>query len=559
MTLQRSAASFMVLASLLGACTSELTHTPIPSADAGAPGSDAARPTPTPTPTPTSPDGGAPAQYSVGGTVSGLSGSGLVLESNTGESIAIAKDGAFSFPQKRTKGSAFEVRVKTQPTSPAQTCTVNGGSGSVVAGDVRSISVSCATDAFTVGGTAAGLAGEGLVLQNGGADDVTVNALGSFAFPTPLLVGASYSVTIKTQPSDPSQTCTVTNGEGVVTSENVTTVEVSCTTNTFSIGGKVEGLSGSGLVLDNGAGEEIAIDANGDFSFVAPVSSGSSYAVSVKTQPSSPSQTCTVTKGSGIIRGEAVADVAVLCETNTYRIGGTVTGLTGSPVILKNNGGDELTLTENGAFSFPVKLEFGASYSVKVATHPTKMYCLVAHGKGVVGDAEVSNVAIECMESNGSVLDVDGNSHRIMLLPCGDGSNTNCTKDVATATCTAIGAKLVSHASDGTSSVASLGATTSCQWSISYYTNDAPELAGQCLIGMSNVDWTPCCNVQNWHGNVVTIPSTVGQQFGFVEEGNSGYDASKPNQSGTTWGCNSVTEAPPAHGDCSTYHVACQW
>ena len=551
MTLQRSVASFMVLAFVLGACTSEVAHHPAPSADAGAPRSDAAAPS--------SPDGGAPAQFSVGGTVSGLAGSGLVLESDTGEAIEIAKNGKFSFQQKRTSGSAFAVKVKAQPTSPAQTCKVNGGSGTIVAGDVTSIAVSCATDEFTIGGTITGVAGAGLVLQNGGADDVTVNANGSFAFPTPMPVGASYAVTIKAQPSDPSQTCAVTNGEGQVTSENVTTVEVSCTTNSFAIGGTVEGLAGTGLVLENGAGEELAIEANGDFTFEAPVMSGASYSVSVKSQPSSPSQTCTVINGSGIIGGDAVANVAVKCETNSYVIGGTVTGLAGSPVVLKNNGGDALTLSENGTFSFPGKIEFGSSYSVKVATHPTKMYCLVEHGEGVVGDAEVSNVAITCMESNGSVLDVAGESHRIMFVPCGDGTNTNCIKDVATASCTAIGAKLVSHASDGTSSVASLGATDSCHWSISYYTNDAPELAGQCLVGMSNVDWADCCTHTNWHGNVVTIPSTVGEQFGYVDPGNSGYDAGKTNQSGTTWGCDSLTEAAPAHSDCSTYYVACQW
>ena len=35
----------------------------------------------------------------------------------------------------------------------------------------------------------------------------------------------------------------------------------------------------------------------------------------------------------------------------TYGIGGTVSGLSGS-IVLQNNGGDDLTLTEDGTFSF---------------------------------------------------------------------------------------------------------------------------------------------------------------------------------------------------------------
>jgi hypothetical protein len=176
-----------------------------------------------------------------------------------------------------------------------------------------------------------------------------------------------------------------------------------------------------------------------------------------------------------------------------------------------------------------------------------------------MGSADVSSVAIECVVSNGSVRDVSGTVKRILYRPCGDGSVEGCTKAVAEASCTSVGARLVSHASDGTSGVVSLGATNSCNWSISYYTNDAPELAGQCLIGISNADWSQCCTPSDWHGNVVTIPSNVGEQFGYVGMGTSGYDAALTNASGTTWGCQPVAESPPPREGCSAYNVACMW
>src|SRR5438034_1104322 len=70
---------------------------------------------------------------------------------------------------------------------------------------------------FTVGGTVTGLTGTGLVLQNNGGDNLAINASGSFTFKTALTSGSAYLVTVSTQPSSPTQVCTVTNGSGTIT------------------------------------------------------------------------------------------------------------------------------------------------------------------------------------------------------------------------------------------------------------------------------------------------------------------------------------------------------
>lgn len=85
------------------------------------------------------------------------------------------------------------------------------------------------TTTYTVGGTLSGLTGSGLVLQNNSGDDLTVSADGSFTFATGLTDSASYSVTVKTQPSNPTQTCSVSNGTGTISAANVTNVVVTCT------------------------------------------------------------------------------------------------------------------------------------------------------------------------------------------------------------------------------------------------------------------------------------------------------------------------------------------
>ena len=62
----------------------------------------------------------------------------------------------------------------------------------------------------TIGGTVNGLTGTGLVLNDNTADDLTVNASGPFTFA--ISVFSTYAVTVKTPPTNPSQSCTVSGG-----------------------------------------------------------------------------------------------------------------------------------------------------------------------------------------------------------------------------------------------------------------------------------------------------------------------------------------------------------
>mgnify|MGYP001061989446 CR=1 FL=1 len=171
------------------------------------------------------------------------------------------------------------------------------------------------TPEYQVGGSVSGLAGSGLMLSLNGGTPLAVSADGTFQFPVFLASGASYAVAVSSQPTNPAQTCAVTNGSGTIGSANVTDVQVNCTTNTYTVGGTVTGFAGSGLVLQNNAGDDWAVSANGAFTFATPVASGGTYAVTVLTQPTNPSQTCAVTNGSGNIGGTNVTNVQVNCAT----------------------------------------------------------------------------------------------------------------------------------------------------------------------------------------------------------------------------------------------------
>ena len=53
----------------------------------------------------------------------------------------------------------------------------------------------------------------------------------------------------------------------------------------------------------------------------------------------------------------------------SYSVGGTVSGLSGT-VVLQDNGGDDLSLSGNGSFTFATQLAAGAAYNVTVKTSP---------------------------------------------------------------------------------------------------------------------------------------------------------------------------------------------
>ncbi len=94
-----------------------------------------------------------------------------------------------------------------------------------------------------------------------------------------------------------------------------------------------------------------------------------------------------------------------LCAYPT--VGGTVSGLgSGQSVVLQNNGGDDLTVSANGAFTFTMWVTLNDAYAVTVAGQPAGQTCAVENGSGVA-DSEavvatpygVANIAVTCVSN----------------------------------------------------------------------------------------------------------------------------------------------------------------
>ena len=332
--------------------------------------------------------------YPLGGTISGLgNNSGLVLANGTDTLSVSAGATTFTLPTDVAYTSSYAVTVQTQPTGLA--CAVRNGTGTMPASAVTNVAVACTDQPFTVGGSISGLGSNtGLVLMNG-ADTLTVSAgATTFTMPTSVAFGGAYAVTVQTNPA--GLTCSVSNGSGTMLAANVTNVAISCSDQSYSIGGTISGLTGTGLILANGS-DTLAVS-SGATGFTLPtnVAYTSSYAVTVQTQPSG--EICTVTNGSGTMGAGNVTNVSVTCAPITYTIGGTISGLTASGLVLLNNGSDATTIHANATqFTMNTGVTTGGSYAITVQTQPTGATCTVASGTGTVGAADVTSVAVSCV------------------------------------------------------------------------------------------------------------------------------------------------------------------
>lgn len=332
--------------------------------------------------------------------IQGLSVAGLVLQNNGAEALSVDRDGRYVFSQSVVGNGAYSITVATQPVG--QTCTVNGGAGTGVIGPIATIRITCSTNAYPVSGAVVGLAaGESVTLNNNGADSLTINADGNFAFATPVAFNSSYAVTVAAQPT--GRVCSVSNGVGSGVTRPISNVAITCSAITYGISGSVSGLTtGSQVTLNNNGADPLTVSANGAFAFATPVAFNGSYAVTIGTQPTG--QICSVGNATGNGVTAAVSSVSVVCSTPTYPLSVTVSGLAaGRQVTLRNNAADPLNVTANGGATFATPVAANGSYSVTIGTQPVGQVCSVAGGSGSNVVASIPAIAVTCVTSGFTV------------------------------------------------------------------------------------------------------------------------------------------------------------
>jgi len=330
--------------------------------------------------------------YSVGGTLSGYTSSGLVIANGTDRIAPASGSTSFTLPTLVASGSSYAVTIATQPAG--MSCSVANSMGTIGNAAVTNVAITCTDQAYKLGGTVMGLSAAGLVLANG-TDTVTVLANAtSFTFPTAVAYGAPFTVAVATQPS--GLMCTVSGGTGTMPANNVNNVAVTCSVQSYTLGGSISGLTVAGLVLANSDGDSLTVLANAtNFVFPTPLALAAPYSVTVTTQPNG--WICTVSAGMGNMPAANVTGVQVTCSLNSYTLGGTITGLASSGLVLVNNNTDALPVAANAAtFSMPTAVAFGSPYAVTVQTQPVGLFCTVTAGSGNMPASSVTSVQVAC-------------------------------------------------------------------------------------------------------------------------------------------------------------------
>lgn len=189
---------------------------------------------------------------------------------------------------------------------------------------------------FPINVSVAGVKYPGLILSTNGQDltinpPATADQIVTAVFPNPIEYGQTYEVVPKgatvvnhavTGGAQPKhQTCAQTLFPAYGTAGQLATIDIryACSINAFALTGTVKGLTGTGLVLANGSttgtiSVNPALDANNaptgaDVPLTMnPVAYGSTYGVTVLTQPTG--QTCTVTGGANGTGGGTMDDAA---------------------------------------------------------------------------------------------------------------------------------------------------------------------------------------------------------------------------------------------------------
>ncbi|MBD3815395.1 MAG: hypothetical protein IE913_02840 [Halothiobacillus sp.] len=337
----------------------------------------------------------------------------MTLQNNGTDTLSINSTGGFTFPTALASGSTYNISISLQPSG--QTCTVTNGAGTVDTSNVTNIGVNCVTITHTVNAAISGLsAGSTMTLQNNTTDSLTASADGTYPFSQKIAEGATYAVTVATQPT--GQTCTVSNGSGTMGTTDVT-ASVSCvSTPTHSVGGTLSGLAQNAIVqvsLNNGGSSiTVPLSANGSFTLSDTVAEGSSYAVTIATANQPSGQICGVTNGTGTMGTTSVTNVGIACQTAAYsmvysfgdnssgseagnpQIGGLVADASGNLYGTTPYGGSggtgaifKLTPNGSGGYNESILFDFHASgYSNPLGTMVYDRATNMLYGTASTGD-----------------------------------------------------------------------------------------------------------------------------------------------------------------------------
>lgn len=91
-----------------------------------------------------------------------------------------------------------------------------------------------------------------------------------------------------------------------------------------------------------------------------------------------------------------LAFLRIFSGSQGQTIGGVVSGLLPNTSVTLTNGNDTITVSSDGNFTFPTRVNTGQNYNVSLTTNGVGLTCTIANEQGVVQNSPVTNVSVTC-------------------------------------------------------------------------------------------------------------------------------------------------------------------
>ena len=337
--------------------------------------------------------------YTISGTVTNLVGSGLVLQNNGIDNLAVTSNGGFIFSMPVASGAGYAVTVYTQP---AGRCAVTNGVG-IATANITGIQVSCApifayvanfasndVSAYTVNGSTGALTQVNCVSVTGcsgnnfsaGASPtaVAVAPLAKFAY-----VANFNSADISAYRIDGSTGALSSVGTTVATGSSPKSVAVDPTgkfvyaVNSGSVSAYSVGATGAltsvGSVSAGISPNSIAIHPNGKFAYVTNVGgSVSAYNISASGALTANSSAVAAGSGAQAVAVDPSGRFAYVANASAHTVSAyTISasgGLTGIGSVAAGTGTTAITVDPSGKFVYAANYTSNdiSAYRINAAT-----------------------------------------------------------------------------------------------------------------------------------------------------------------------------------------------
>lgn len=317
----------------------------------------------------------------------------LTAQLNDGlESVTLDGMGRGTFATQLEQGSEWKVALTAQPME--QQCAISGDASGTIAAALT-VTVTCATRTYPVGGLARGVDRAGLTLQEAVSSQSLTLAIdaGAFTFATPVTYGASYAVAVQSAPT--GRDCAISFGSGTVTGL-VDGVLVDCVPRRLPLVIALEGIDVAGVQLAEGTSlQSLTLDAGStSATFPQPLVWERSFTVTASAPPNS-GRVCGVDGGAGTVL-EPMPVPFVRCEKERFAVGGLVTNDAGNAFTLfEQTTGQRLDAGVSGAFTFASTIEWDTAIDVTIDTQPAGSFCRVDGGTRLVR-APITDLDVRC-------------------------------------------------------------------------------------------------------------------------------------------------------------------